>query len=276
MKRLRRHNHERHWSLVTVVLSVLVAMLLTWMLMANRRRRRELLRFASRDPLTGLPNRRCTAKLASAALDSASITLRPVTIALIDLDHFTSINDRCGHEVGDYVLKEFAQRVRARLRTSATLGRWGGDVFLLILPDVKLHTAVATLGKLRTVTGEIPLPDTVRELKVTFSAGLASCRRSVQSLNEIIASAEAALCEARQGGLNFWRFDHETCRTAASGVLKSLYTEPGAGHAASQERRSRARTSVGGIPVWDHSIQTTGDLRLRSNVRTKRATYTLS
>jgi diguanylate cyclase len=223
MERLLRDKHERLWSLVTVVLRILTAALLTWMLIANQRQRRELLRLASRDTLTGLPDRRCTAELASAVLDSASVTGRPVTIALIDLDHFKIINDRCGDAVGDYVLKEFARIARARLRTSETLGRWGGEAFLLVLPDAKLNAAVAMLRQLRAATADIRLPDAARGLKVTFSAGLASRRRNVQSLNAIIASADAALCEAKQGGRNLSRLDPESYRTAASGVRKSLY-----------------------------------------------------
>jgi len=222
MERLQRHKHERHWSLLTLMMNVLAAALLTWMVIATQRQRRELLRRASRDPLTGLPNRRYMAMLASAALDAASITRRSVTIALIDLDHFKSINDRCGHAVGHYVLKEFARR--ARLRASETLGRWGDGLFLLILPDAKLNAAVATLRQLQAATADIPLPD---GLKVTFSAGLSSRRSNVLSLNEIIACADAALYEAKQGGRNLWRLDDESYRSAASGVLKSLYGGPG-------------------------------------------------
>ena len=275
MQRLRRHKHERQWSLVTVALGIFVAALLTWMLIANQRQRRELLRLANQDPLTLLPNRRCAAKLARAALDSAAVTLRPVTIALIDLDHLKNINDRCGHEVGEYVLKEFARRARARLRTFDTLGRWGCQVFLLVLPDASIHAAAAILGQLRTTAGEIPLPGAARDLKVTFNVGLASCRRTVQSLNEIIASAESALYEARRGGLNLSRPDRETCRSAASGVLKTLYAEPDAGRTTTQKHR-RARTAVAGSLAWDHSNQATGDRRTRSNERAKRASYSLS
>jgi diguanylate cyclase (GGDEF)-like protein len=277
MECLPRRKHERHWSLVTFVLGALAAALLTWMLIANRRQRREQLRLANQDPLTLLPNRRCTAKLASAALESASVTLRPVTIALIDLNHLKSFSNHCGQEVGDYVLKEFARRACARLRTSETLGRWGPEVLLLILPDTTLHAAVATLGRLRTVTGDIPLPDVARGLKVTFSAGLASRTGNVQSLNEVIASAEAALYEARQRGLNLWlRLDHEICQTATSGVLRSLYAEPDAGRTTTQEHRGRACSAVAGIPTWDHSNQAIDDRRLRSSERARRTNHSLS
>ena len=111
------------------------------MLIANLRYRRNLVRLAEQDSLTGLPNRRRTGEIATTALSSATIRHQPVTIALIDLDHFKSINDRCGHVLGDQVLKEFGKLTRKVLRTSNTLGRWGGEEFLLILPDAPLDTA---------------------------------------------------------------------------------------------------------------------------------------
>ena len=276
MECLRHNRHERRWSLVTIALSVFVAALLTWMLIANQRQRRELLRLASRDPLTGLPNRRCTARLASAALKSASVTLRPVTITLIDLNHFKSIDDRYGREVGDYVLKEFARHAHARLGTSVTLGRWGRAVFMLILPDATLHAAVATLGQLRTMTGEIPLPDASCGPKVTFSVGLVSCNGPVKSLNEIVASAEAALDEARQGKLNLWRLDNKGCRGVTSGVLRPRYVKLDSETIATQKHRNRARTSIAAIPKWHQANQAFSGHRSCSNERAKSIIYSFS
>jgi len=181
------------------------------------------MRLANQDALTGLPNRRCTAALASAALHMTVVRHRPVTIALLDLDHFKSINDRCGHAVGDHVLEEFARLARQELRSSDTLGRWGGEEFLLVLPDTPLGTAIAVIQRMRSATADIELPISARGLTVSFSAGLATRTKSVQSLNEIISCADAALYETKHGGRNLLRLDHETYRTAASGVLQALY-----------------------------------------------------
>ena len=101
---------------------MLVIVLLTYILIANLRHRRELVRLARQDGLTALPNRRRTAELATAALNHAIENQRPLTVAVIDLDHFKTINDRCGHATGDYVLKEFARPVAmhcARATSSA-------------------------------------------------------------------------------------------------------------------------------------------------------------
>jgi diguanylate cyclase (GGDEF)-like protein len=146
-----------------------------------------------------------------------------VTIALIDLDHFKSINDNYGHMVGDHVLKEFARLSVGALRASDTLGRWGGEEFLLILPDTDLDSAVATIHRMRSATAAMQLPDIARGLQVSFSAGLATRDQAAQSLDEVIAAADVALYEAKNGGRNRVRLDHETYRVAASGVLRALY-----------------------------------------------------
>ena len=76
---------------------------------------------------------------------------KPLTIAIIDMDHFKFINDRCGHATGDYVLREFARLGREAIRPSDVLGRWGGEEFLLIMPDAGSEMAMATLERLRTL-----------------------------------------------------------------------------------------------------------------------------
>ena len=90
------------------------------------------MQLASQDALTGLPNRRRTQELALAALELAKATRKPLTLALIDMDHFKDINDRCGHAAGDHVLQEFARAGREALRETDILGRWGGEEFLLL------------------------------------------------------------------------------------------------------------------------------------------------
>ena len=135
----RRQARELRWNAIVVTSGVLVIALLIYFLLANRRYRQQLVKLASQDGLTGLPNRRRTAELATAALAEATAAQTPLTIAIIDMDHFKVINDRCGHATGDFVLKEFARIGRQALRESDVLGRWGGEEFLLIMPGATLE-----------------------------------------------------------------------------------------------------------------------------------------
>jgi diguanylate cyclase (GGDEF)-like protein len=221
-ERLRHRREELRWMLGIVALAGVIVALLTWLLIANGRHRRELSRMAHQDALTGLPNRRSTSEQAAAALASAGASNRPVTIALIDLDRFKSINDRCGHAVGDRVLQEFARLAREILRVTDTLGRWGGEEFLLILPETALDEAVTIINRMREATAVIQLPETARGLSVSFSAGLATRSTDAQPVHDVIASADAALYEAKSGGRNLLRLDRETHQGATSGVLQSL------------------------------------------------------
>ena len=222
-ERLERRRHELRFTIAILALGGLIIGLLIWMLLANRRFHRALLRLADQDALTGLPNRRRTAEKATIALIAATGKGRPVTIALIDLDHFKNINDKYGHAVGDYVLKEFARLASGALRASDTLGRWGGEEFLLVLPDAELDSAVLTIHRIRSVIAQMERPAGARGLQVSFSAGLATRTKAVHSLDEVIAAADVALYEAKNGGRNLVRLDRETYGAAASDVVQALY-----------------------------------------------------
>jgi diguanylate cyclase (GGDEF)-like protein len=191
------------WMEAAGVAGALAIALLSYILVADRRHRRQLVVLANEDPLTGLPNRGRTAQLATEALAAAWTQSRPLTVALIDFDYFKTINDQCGHAAGDHVLKEFAQLSRGALRTGDIFGRWGGEEFLLVLPDAALDSALASVERLRLLALgiQIPCPDGRTEgLRVTFSAGLASTADGLRTLDEIVARADIALYEAKDAG----------------------------------------------------------------------------
>ena len=204
-ERAAHQREELHWILCASGAGALVIALLTYVLVANLRYRRQLVKLAVEDGLTGLPNRRRTAHLASAALGNAVTAQRPLTVALIDLDRFKMINDRGGHAAGDLVLKEFARVGRECIRSEDILGRWGGEEFLLLLPDTTLDTALAIVDRLRTRASAIRLPPACEGLRVTLSAGLATTGADVRTLDEMIARADAALYEAKHGGRDLVR-----------------------------------------------------------------------
>jgi diguanylate cyclase (GGDEF)-like protein len=167
-------------------------------------------KLASQDGLTGLPNRRRTAELATAALATATATESPLTIAIIDMDHFKIVNDRCGHATGDFVLREFARVGREALRHSDVLGRWGGEEFLLVMPGANLEVAQASLERMRTLVFGIQLPASGAGLRVSLSAGLATSLRHGRSLDEMIARADAALYIAKNEGRDLVRVADES------------------------------------------------------------------
>jgi diguanylate cyclase (GGDEF)-like protein len=204
-------HQARELRLITVVVTsgLLVIALLIYFLIVNRRYRQQLVKLASQDGLTGLPNRRRTAELATAALAEATAAQTPLTIAIIDMDHFKIINDRCGHAAGDFVLKEFARVGRESLRESDVLGRWGGEEFLLVMPGATLELALASLERMRTLVFGIRLPETGAGLRVSLSAGLATSQRHGRSLDEMIARADSALYAAKNEGRDLVRVADE-------------------------------------------------------------------
>jgi diguanylate cyclase (GGDEF)-like protein len=217
----QRQARELRWNAIVVTSGVLVIALLIYFLIANRSYRQQLVILASQDALTGLPNRRRTAELATAALATATATGSPLTIAIIDMDHFKVINDRCGHATGDFVLKEFARVGREALRDSDVLGRWGGEEFLLVMPGATLESAQATLDRMRTLLFGIRLPASGAGLRVSLSAGLATSLRHGRSLDEMIARADAALYIAKNEGRDLVRVADENF-LSASGIRRAL------------------------------------------------------
>ena len=211
---------RRTWFAVAA--SLLVIALLTAMLLGARRHRRQLSDLATRDVLTGLPNRRRTAELASRAITEAELTCRPLTIALIDLDHFKGINDQYGHAVGDQVLRDFSRLSREMLRETDTFGRWGGEEFLLLMPGTTLDLALAIVERLRSRAMEIAVPDAKQVVTISLSAGLASTGPYPMTIDELLALADAALYRAKHEGRNRVRIDASSVESASSGVRRAI------------------------------------------------------
>ena len=206
----QRQARELRWNAIVVTSGVVVIALLIYFLIATHRYRQQLVKLARQDSLTGLPNRRRTAELAAAALANAAATERPLTIAIIDMDHFKIINDRCGHATGDFVLKEFARLGREALRDTDVLGRWGGEEFLLVMPGATQEIAQASLERIRTLVFGIRLPTSGVGLRVSLSAGLATSLRQGRSLDDMIARADAALYVAKNEGRDLVRVADES------------------------------------------------------------------
>ena len=151
------------------------------------------------DELTRLSNRRHVFELLKAEQARCLRSAEPLSVVLIDLDHFKAINDRHGHAVGDAVLRGFAQALREGLRETDGAGRWGGEEFLLVLPRMPTSAAAALVDRLRGVVSERQLDPTVPALRLSFSAGVSECSGS-EVVQDAIARADNALYEAKNAG----------------------------------------------------------------------------
>jgi len=120
------------------------------------------------------------------------------------------------------VLREFARTSRESLRDSDILGRWGGEEFLLVMPETTLDAALVSLERLRTQALKIQLPSMDADLHVTLSAGLAMNEHGVKSLDDIVARADAALYEAKNEGRDLVRIADESYRTTSTGTRRAL------------------------------------------------------
>lgn len=164
------------------------------------------LEMAVTDQLTGLYNRRYLASHLSAMFDRAFWTGRPLAVMIIDIDHFKSVNDVHGHDTGDRVLQEFADRISNSIRGIDLACRYGGEEFLIAMPDTDLAFASVVAERLRqeVASSKFKLNSGRDELGVTVSIGLASTEDSSEedTAQKLIKRADEALYEAKNGGRN--------------------------------------------------------------------------
>jgi diguanylate cyclase (GGDEF)-like protein len=153
------------------------------------------------DELTGLLNRRYIMKSLNEQMARAQRTGGPCSVAIIDLDFFKRINDQFGHPIGDEVLRTFAITLSANLRAIDKLGRYGGEEFLLILPDTTKHEAVQTLDRLRSIVSEVDWATLSEMINVTMSGGISEVRQE-DSPADILTRADVALYRAKDAGRN--------------------------------------------------------------------------
>jgi diguanylate cyclase (GGDEF)-like protein len=221
-ERLGAQSERMRWMVQVAVAGICVISLLTYLLLANKRKKLLLARLAQLDDLTDLPNRRRTFELASEAFDAARRQATPLTIGILDLDHFKHINDRYGHPLGDFVLREFSRLGSGAVRASDVLGRWGGEEFLLILPNTTLDVALSIVDRIRAATSRIKGGALADDFKLTLSAGLATNEGGPAHLEEIIACADAALYDAKEGGRDLVCVAPESYSLASTGVRRVL------------------------------------------------------
>jgi diguanylate cyclase (GGDEF)-like protein len=162
----------------------------------------ELRRITILDTLTGLFNRSHMQERLHAEVERARLSGHHFSVALIDLDHFKRINDTHGHPVGDEVLINFAIQGRTVLRETDVIGRWGGEEFLVLMPETEAATqAQIAMTRLRDKLRTAQVSGVIGELRVTYSCGVATWNPS-DTIEQVIERADQALYRAKSSGRN--------------------------------------------------------------------------
>lgn len=188
-------------------LTATVSMILVGMgliLMTKERADAQMLKLAMHDELTGLPNRRYILEVLERLLAASDRQQQPLSLMMLDTDHFKLINDRHGHQVGDQSLKLLADTLRSRLRTQDHAGRLGGEEFLVVLPNTQASGARELAEQLRQSIEQTRfLTRDGRPLTLTISIGLCCLEPGVElDSQQAISRADQALYLAKQNGRN--------------------------------------------------------------------------
>lgn len=155
------------------------------------------------DALTGLANRRLMNEHLEQLLAAKRRHQRPFTVAMIDIDHFKRINDEHGHAVGDEALVLLADVLQNALRTNDLCGRWGGEEFLVILPDTTLERAEPLMTRLCQCIRDLDIHYQSKHLHLTASLGVAE-HRDQESIDQTLQRADTALLRAKREGRDRW------------------------------------------------------------------------
>lgn len=169
---------------------------------------REAMRYsATHDSLTGVANRKEVLDALRKELSRSRREKSSVAIALVDVDRFKAVNDELGHPFGDEALKEIARRLRADLRVYDSLGRYGGEEFLLVLPGCDLAAALRRTAHIGALVSDTPVRAGVKSRRITVSMGVAVSNGVGESeVESLLNHADVALYEAKKNGRN--RVEH--------------------------------------------------------------------
>lgn len=160
----------------------------------------ELRRLATTDSLTGLPNRRHFLELAQSERQRAVRHGHELSLLMVDVDYFKSINDTYGHGVGDEVLRALAGMISDSLREEELVGRLGGEEFAVLLPETGLEGALDAAGRLRERVSRAPVATGQGDLDVTVSIGVSNWREAEETVESLLIRADEALYAAKNEG----------------------------------------------------------------------------
>ncbi|WVT74503.1 PleD family two-component system response regulator [Sinorhizobium chiapasense] len=164
----------------------------------------QTIELAVTDGLTGLHNRRYFDTHLKLLMDRAAARGRPLSICMTDIDRFKQVNDTYGHDAGDEVLREFANRIRTTVRGADLACRFGGEEFVVVMPDTSAEMAAGVAERLRMIIESLPFPVPQADgvLKVTASMGIATLRPDADTAEALLKRADTALYQAKNEGRN--------------------------------------------------------------------------
>lgn len=156
---------------------------------------------STKDALTGIGNRRMLMESLKAETARAERLERPLTVVLADVDRFKSVNDAYGHEAGDKVLVRIADAIRSGVRDYDLCGRWGGEEFMVIMPEIGAGAGAGVVERMRQAIAGIEMMADDKPLQLSASFGIAE-RKPGERISDTINRADAALFEAKRNGRN--------------------------------------------------------------------------
>jgi len=164
----------------------------------------QTMEMAVKDPLTGLNNRRYFDSHMQTLFNNAMSAAQPLSLVVMDIDHFKAVNDTYGHHVGDDVLKVFSERICKSIRSKDLACRFGGEEFVIAMPDTDRELAFIVADRMRREIGEHPfvVDGGVQQISVTVSAGIASVLDESDTIEAMLKRADAALYDAKRQGRN--------------------------------------------------------------------------
>ncbi|MFD2366686.1 diguanylate cyclase [Pseudoduganella sp. GCM10020061] len=194
-------------ALMMYVVSLIIALLVMVTARQFRRRsaalRAQLLSTARYDSLTGVCNRGYILELALRELELARRHARPLAVAMLDIDYFKRINDTYGHDVGDKVIREVARACVEHLRATDHFGRFGGEEFIAVLPEMDAAAAVQCAERLRAAIAAVAVPTPQGEVHANASIGVALLPPGgTADWQALLKQADVALYRAKAGGRN--------------------------------------------------------------------------
>jgi diguanylate cyclase (GGDEF)-like protein len=168
----------------------------------NARHYEEVNRQAKLDSLTGVSNHKHFIEILYQETENSLTTMVPLSLIMLDIDHFKIYNDTYGHMVGDEVLRLTVQAIRSHIKKTDTVGRWGGEEFGIVLPNATITQANMVANRIRRTLSELPLFDVEGQTlpKPTISQGIATIPDHTTDADELVIIADRALYRAKDRG----------------------------------------------------------------------------